>query len=221
MSTPVNNNTGAAAGNGSGDAVSANGAVSSLFTTLLVAQIKNQDPLAPTDSAQFVNQLSQMSQVESLQALTTQTANSTSILTSLQALSLGNQVGNTVQVATDQLNLGTDKVQTAYTLASSAAPATLVLTGSDGHAHRVDLGAQGTGNHSYTLDPVALGLPAGNYQVSIQNESKQSSPLEVVAEVTGVRLASSGAMVQLGKLGEFSSQTITQFKGHAAAAAGA
>ncbi len=34
------------------------------FLQLLVAQIKNQDPLNPTDSVQFVSQLAQFSQLE-------------------------------------------------------------------------------------------------------------------------------------------------------------
>jgi flagellar basal-body rod modification protein FlgD len=38
----------------------------STFLQLLVAQIKNQDPLNPTDSMQFVGQLVQFSQLEQL-----------------------------------------------------------------------------------------------------------------------------------------------------------
>jgi flagellar hook assembly protein FlgD len=38
----------------------------STFLGLLVAQIKNQDPLNPTDSIQFVGQLVQFSQLEQL-----------------------------------------------------------------------------------------------------------------------------------------------------------
>jgi len=35
-----------------------------MFLNLLVAQIKNQDPLNPTDSTQFVSQLAQISELE-------------------------------------------------------------------------------------------------------------------------------------------------------------
>ena len=35
-----------------------------MFLQLLVAQLKNQDPLNPTDSTQFVSQLAQMQQLE-------------------------------------------------------------------------------------------------------------------------------------------------------------
>jgi|ERR1051326_1091092 flagellar basal-body rod modification protein FlgD len=36
------------------------------FLQLLVSQIKNQDPLSPTDSMQFVSQLAQFSSLEQL-----------------------------------------------------------------------------------------------------------------------------------------------------------
>ena len=35
-----------------------------MFLQLMVAQLKNQDPLSPTDSTQFVTQLAQMQQLE-------------------------------------------------------------------------------------------------------------------------------------------------------------
>jgi flagellar basal-body rod modification protein FlgD len=37
-----------------------------MFITLLVAQLKNQDPLNPTDGVQFLSQLTQISSVEQL-----------------------------------------------------------------------------------------------------------------------------------------------------------
>ena len=40
-----------------------------LFLQLLVAQIKNQDPLNPSDSMQFVSQLAQFSELEQLIAI--------------------------------------------------------------------------------------------------------------------------------------------------------
>ena len=41
-----------------------NGADKNTFLKLLVAQIKNQDPLNPTDGVQFVSQLAQFSELE-------------------------------------------------------------------------------------------------------------------------------------------------------------
>jgi flagellar basal-body rod modification protein FlgD len=40
-----------------------------LFMSLLVAQLKNQDPLAPQDSTQFVAQLAQFNSLEQLMSI--------------------------------------------------------------------------------------------------------------------------------------------------------
>lgn len=53
---------------------SADGGLSALanestFLQLLVSQIKNQDPLNPTDGTQFLSQLTQLSQLEQMTAI--------------------------------------------------------------------------------------------------------------------------------------------------------
>lgn len=63
--------TQSASGSGSSSNSPAPGSMSSLtsentFLQLLVAQLKNQDPLNPTDSIQFVGQLVQYSELEQL-----------------------------------------------------------------------------------------------------------------------------------------------------------
>ena len=70
-STPTNPVTGGSASSSSpSSATAANGADQltneSTFLQLLVAQIKNQDPMNPTDSMQFIGQLVQFSQLEQL-----------------------------------------------------------------------------------------------------------------------------------------------------------
>jgi flagellar basal-body rod modification protein FlgD len=47
-------------------ATSNSGSERDLFMTLLVAQLKNQDPLAPQDGAQFVAQLAQFNSLDQL-----------------------------------------------------------------------------------------------------------------------------------------------------------
>ncbi len=64
----------ATSGTGSNSSsTSANGVASltseSTFLQLLIAQIKNQDPLNPTDSIQFVGQLVQYSELEQLMGI--------------------------------------------------------------------------------------------------------------------------------------------------------
>ncbi len=45
-----------------------------MFLKLLVAQIKNQDPLNPADGVQFLTQLAQFTQLEQTQSLATDVA---------------------------------------------------------------------------------------------------------------------------------------------------
>jgi flagellar basal-body rod modification protein FlgD len=217
MSTVTNTSGSAATTTTGSDSVAANGSLSSLFTTLLVAQIKNQDPLSPQDPAEFVSQLTQLSQVESMQQLASQGQTNASMLASLQLMTLGAQVGSTLQAGVESLQLSDAAVQLRFTLDSSSSDNTLVLTGSDGGEHRISLGALAAGEQGYTLDPAALGLTAGRYSVRVQAQSGQSVSLEALAQLQGVRLAGDGSvMLQLAGVGEISSQSITQFKGRAA-----
>lgn len=217
MSTTTVNNNSSSSGSSAASDVLGNGSISNLFTTLLVAQIKNQDPLSPQDPSQMVSQLTQLSQMETLQSLSNQGSTNAGLLSSLQTLTLGGQVGSVVQVQTDQLKLGSSPVETRFTLPANSAKAELVLKGSDGVEQRISLGSRSLGENAYTLDPKALGLAAGSYSVRIENESGQSIPVEVQAEITGVRLSGNGqALLQLGALGEFDPGAITQFKGRPA-----
>ena len=64
-------NTGGTSGTTGSNSTSSGNSVNSLtseqtFLQLLIAQIKNQDPLNPTDSIQFVGQLVQYSELEQL-----------------------------------------------------------------------------------------------------------------------------------------------------------
>src|SRR5436305_350324 len=72
------------------------------FLTLLTTQLKNQDPLSPTDSSQFTSQLVQFSQVE--QAIDTNTKLDTLIATnqSNQLLQASTFLGHDVEAAGNQ-----------------------------------------------------------------------------------------------------------------------
>jgi flagellar basal-body rod modification protein FlgD len=144
-----------------------------MFTKLLVAQIKNQDPLSPTDPAQFVNQLTQLSQTESLQNLSSLTSASASVLQTMQVLALGAQVGSEVMVNSTTVQLDSSKVSGSTTLAAGSTKTTVVLTGSDGVKHKIELGAKAAG-HVLHHRPVALGLPAGTYTMAVTTSSAEN-----------------------------------------------
>src|SRR5450755_1956608 len=69
--TQVNPVTSSSSSSSSSNANSLSGvsANEGTFLTLLVAQLKNQDPLSPTDSTQFVGELAQFSSLEQLMTI--------------------------------------------------------------------------------------------------------------------------------------------------------
>lgn len=185
-----------------------------MFTKLLVAQIRNQDPLAPSDPSQFVNQLSQLSQTEALQSLSKTTSASASVLQSLQVLAMGGQVGSTVTVATDRVRMDGSPVSGSLVLPAASSATRLVLTGADGQQHAVTLPFHAAGAQAFTIDPGALGLAPGSYAISAQTAEGIRVPVEVAGRVDSVRLSGSGAVVlQVAGVGEVDPSAITGFNG--------
>ena len=64
-----------------------------MFLQLLVAQMKYQDPMNPTDSGQFLSQSAQFTALEKMQAVADQTAQ---LVASQMAFGASNLVGRTV-----------------------------------------------------------------------------------------------------------------------------
>jgi flagellar basal-body rod modification protein FlgD len=211
----ANQGTAGAAG---GDSVSPSADVSAtkdMFTKLLVAQIRNQDPLSPSDPSQFVNQLSQLSQTEALQTLTKSTTASASLLQSLQVLAMGGQVGAEVSVAAQRLQLAVTPVSGHLTLAAAGAPS-VVLTGVDGRAHTVQLPFHAAGRLPFTIDPRALGLPPGSYAVAALGGDGAPASFDISGRIERVRMAGQGAvMLQVAGIGEVDPSSITGFNGKA------
>src|ERR1700690_4048814 len=69
------------------------------FLTLMTAQLKNQDPLNPTDSNQFLAQLSELSTVQGISQMNTTMTNLSTSLMSSQALASASLVGKSVLTA--------------------------------------------------------------------------------------------------------------------------
>ena len=64
-----NNITAAAAATATATTNNSTGADQNTFLKLLIAQMKNQDPLQPQDSAQYVAQLAQFTSLEKLTSI--------------------------------------------------------------------------------------------------------------------------------------------------------
>ncbi|MEN3275862.1 MAG: flagellar basal-body rod modification protein FlgD [Massilia sp.] len=203
----------------SADTVSTSADVSAtkdMFTKLLVAQIRNQDPLSPSDPSQFVNQLSQLSQTEALQSLSKTTSASASVLQSLQVLAMGGQVGSTVTVAADRVRVDGSTISGSIVLPSASSATNLVLTGADGQNHTMSLPFHAAGAQGFTIDPQALGLAPGSYSIAAQTADGTRVPVDITGRVDSVRLSGTGAVVlQVAGVGDVDPSAITGFNGKA------
>jgi flagellar basal-body rod modification protein FlgD len=215
--TLISNTQGADGGSKPGNgAVSSNGEVSQLFTTLLVAQIKNQNPLEPADPSEFVAQMTQLSQMEALQALTAQGAANNAMLESMQVLALGAQVGSQVTAVTDRVVLDNQPVNGRFTLADGSAEVTLVIESATGRKQRIPLGTRAAGDVPFTIDPQALGLTSGTYSVRVEAASGERPAIEVSGTLQNVRLsATEGLVLNVANVGQITPAEITGFNGPA------
>lgn len=211
--------TPSASGNDTAPNQATGGGISDMFTTLLVAQIQNQDPLAPMEASQFVTQFAQLSQVEAMQSMASLTAAAAALQESMLVVTLGSQVGSQVMVGADAVNLGGDTVKGGFVLDDAASDVAVVLTGPDGIEHRIELGAREAGEVDFEIDPEALGLPPGKYAMRVDADTGETPRTEIQGELASVRLGADGRVILVvAGIGEVSTSDITRFLGRASGA---
>ena len=98
--------TGATTGAGSGLRGNSAKEIQERFLTLLVTQMKNQDPLNPLDNAQVTSQLAQVSTVTGVENLNTTMQSVLDQMNALQYMQATTMVGRSVLVPGSTLTLG-------------------------------------------------------------------------------------------------------------------
>jgi len=170
--TQNNNDT---SGNGSSGASLAKAATldQNEFLTLMLAQLKAQDPSKPVDSSTFLGQLAQISQVQGLAQLNDSFSNLSTSISSNQALQASSLLGRSALVDSGSLTLGsTGRVTGAVDLPASSGRVVLnIFDASGALAQQINLGAQPRGLADFTWDGrLANGTraPAGTYSIGAQ-----------------------------------------------------
>lgn len=177
------------------------------FMTMLIAQLKNQDPLNPMDNSEMTAQLAQINTVSGIENLnrTLQTINGQIGLgQTMQAAAL---IGKGVLVPGDRVLVGADGTTTPFGLELAGPADDVQVTITDGSGQVVrsfDLGAQQAGMQSFTWDgKLADGSQAaqGAYTVSI-TATQADAAVDVTklnyALVTGISSGKDGPLLDLG-----------------------
>jgi flagellar basal-body rod modification protein FlgD len=206
-----------AAASGGKSAANAAQEAADRFLTLLVTQLKNQDPLNPLDNAQVTTQLAQINTVSGINKLNETISSLAASFAAGQYLQAVGLVGHDVTVAGDKLELADGKAGYGMALAKDADAVTVTIKDAAGLVVRtIDLGAQKTGIRMFEWDgrtDAGAALPAGPYTMSVTATAKGEAVAAdalTIAKVTGVAPTEAGTVVALGALGNVALADILQ-----------
>lgn len=181
------------------------------FLTLLVAQIQHQDPTNPVDSTEYLQQYATMSQVKSMENMSLLSQSNLVLMDNLQTLTAAGLVGQEVMVSVSSLDLGSEAVNGQVKLQHPAARTTLELTDALGKRTAIELGPQAAGTVEFALDPVALGLAPGRYEVAVESDSGESPRVELAGLVRKVRVSTDGPVLDVAGAGAVPFYNIIEF----------
>jgi flagellar basal-body rod modification protein FlgD len=196
---------GSTTGTGTGSS-SASGAITSAatlggtdFLTLMLAQLKNQDPTSPVDSNTFLTQLAQLSEVQGITQLNTSFGSLSSSISANQALQASSLLGHQALVTSPTAQLAANGTVTgAVSVPQSTASVVLSIADSSGNVVRtIGLGAQSGGNANFSWDGKESNgsqAPAGTYTLTAQYAGQTNSSTAATTAVNGtVESVSMGA----------------------------
>lgn len=178
------------------------------FLAVLVAQMKNQDPLNPLDNAQLTTQLAQISTVTGVDQMHQTMKAVLDQLKGLEALQAAGMDGKDVLIASDRIQLGAGGASGAIELTGPADAVTIAIKNSAGATVReMQLSRQEAGMRTFEWDGVtASGARAvdGIYSISV-NATAGGKPIVSTtlarAHVNGIVRGEDTIQLDLGLFG--------------------
>lgn len=180
------------------------------FLTLLTAQLKNQDPTSPMDSAQMTSQLAQISTVDGIERLNATLQKMLGNTADAQAMQAAALVGRGVLVPGSALQLVEGAAVGALELAGPADEVTVTIKDANGLVQRtLNLGALSAGVNGFAWDGKNdAGAPVadGSFSMSIaaeQGGKKVTANALALGMVSSITRGAQGMTVNVGSLGAF------------------
>lgn len=205
----------ASLGQRSTGAAASTDAMKDRFLTLLVTQIRNQDPLNPMDNAQFTSQLAQINTVSSLEQLNKTMLQLVSFYDEGRAMQAAGMVGKHVLVGGESVTLGAGGALGGIEIAAPADSVRVVVRDANKLIMRtLDLGSREAGSHVFAWDGLtdsgAAAAP-GEYSFSVEalqgSEALPATTLQF-GVVNAVVRGASGFTLDLGSLGNRSFEAV-------------
>ena len=179
---------------------------SSDFLTLLVTELQNQNPLEPTDTNDFISQLTSYANFEQQQTLNSNLSSLTTSFNSLLTLSSSNYIGQTVTAKADSATLENGSISFGYSLNSAASNVKLEVSDSSGNVVWSGSGTTTAGSNSFTWDGTTTSgtqlADGGTYSLAVTATDSSGNSVygytTVTGTVTGVDSSSGTAMLKIG-----------------------
>lgn len=188
------------------------------FLTLLVAQLKNQDPTNPLQNNELTTQLAQISTVSGIEKLNTTLGSISGQIDNSQSLAASSLIGHGVMIPGTKVLAGKETTTPfGVELQQPADKVTATITDASGAVVRtIEIGGLKAGVHSFSWDGSmtdGTSAPDGAYNVSIAassgNTQLVAQPLQF-ALVQGVTRSSTGNLLDLGTYGTTSLDEVRQ-----------
>lgn len=184
------------------------------FMTLMMEQMKNQDPLKPTDNTEFISQMAQLTSVSSMSEMNDNLASLADSLYSGQLLDASSLIGKDVLVNTDVAALGpSGNVNGQVTLPVSTNALDIDILAPNGEVlGKVAMGPQASGPVQFSWDGIGLEgqrLPPGSYTMRatyLNGQNVEALETQVRNSVMSVSVPSRGGspLVQVEGMGSIS-----------------
>ena len=187
------------------------------FLTLLVTQMKNQDPLNPMDNAQVTTQLAQISTVTGVDKLNTTLQALSASMAAAQAMQASSMIGHGVLVEGTNMALSGGQAVGGVQLTSPVDKLTVTIKDAAGATVRtLDMGAQKAGIAHLAWDgKMDSGAVAkdGMYTFSAEglvSGTKGKQTTLAFGTVDAVTQATDGAQLDVGNLGSVALTKVKQ-----------
>lgn len=189
------------------------------FMELMLAQLKNQNPLEPQDNGEFISQLAQFSSLEEMQKLSGSVDDVVGQFRSTQALQASAMVGKSVLAPSQIGLLGADGVvDGTIEVPASTGGLRLSVQNQQGELVRqIDLGSSPAGVKSFSWDGQdgnGNPLPPGPYRIVAEAsypEGQQQLSTMVSANVDSVSLGQGGSVtLNLAGMGSIALSEVKQ-----------
>ncbi|MFZ5484331.1 MAG: flagellar hook assembly protein FlgD [Pseudomonadota bacterium] len=187
------------------------------FLSLLVTQLKNQDPMNPMENAELTSQLAQMSTVEGVNNLNTtmnELLNGFYATQNLQAASL---IGHQVLADGDLIGLYEGQAGGGVNLEKSADAVVVTIEDAAGEVVKtIDLGPQSAGITHFVwdgTDDAGNALPEGDYRMNVlASQAGGTVPATTLSlsTVTSLTMNSGVFKADLAGLGQYDLNSLRQ-----------